>query len=88
MKAIAIIVNFFIPGVGSLFVGKIAQGIVQFILYSVGAALTFTLVLAIIGWPMMVIAWIWGLITAATANPEPIRVTVIHQNAPNSDKDS
>lgn len=82
MKAVAIIVNFFIPGVGSFFVGKVGQGIVQLILYIVGMALTVTFILSIVGIPMAIGAWIWGLVTAATANPEPIQVTVIHKNAP------
>ncbi len=36
MKAVAIIVNIFFPGIGTFFVGKIGQAIAQLILYFIG----------------------------------------------------
>lgn len=82
MKAVAIILNFFIPGVGSLVIGKTGAGVIQLIVYFVGLFLTLTLILAIIGAPMMLGAWIWGLVTAATHVDQPVEVHVIHTNAP------
>lgn len=82
MKAVAIILNFFIPGVGSLVIGKTGAGVIQLIVYFVGLFLTLTLIGAIIGAPMMIGAWIWGLVTAATHVDQPVEVHVIHTNAP------
>jgi TM2 domain-containing membrane protein YozV len=82
MKAVAIILNFFIPGVGSLVIGKTGAGVIQLIVYFVGLFLTLTLIGAIIGAPMMLGAWIWGLVTAATHVDQPVEVHVIHTNAP------
>lgn len=82
MKAVAIILNFFIPGVGSLVIGKTGAGVIQLIVYFVGLFLTLTLIGAIVGAPMMIGAWIWGLVTAATHVDQPVEVHVIHTNAP------
>jgi TM2 domain-containing membrane protein YozV len=73
VKAIAVITNFFIPGLGSLVIGKVIRGLLQLLLSAVGWFLTSTVVLAIIGLPMVAIAWIWAMITAATYS-EPVRV--------------
>ncbi|MEG3181544.1 hypothetical protein [Sphingomonas sp. LT1P40] len=82
MKAAAIIVNFFIPGVGSLIIGKTGAGIAQLLIYFVGLLFTLTLIGVIIGGPMMLAAWIWGLVTAATYDEQPVQVHVIHSNQP------
>ena len=79
MKIVAILINFFIPGLGSFFVGKVAQGIVQLILYVFSIALIATGILAIFGIPLMIGVWIWGLVTAATAPSQPVQVVVVHQ---------
>ena len=79
MKALGIILNVFFPGVGSLVLGKVAQGIIQIVLYFVGLLLTFTGLGAIIGLPLMLGIWIWGIVVAATHNAQPIQVNVINQ---------
>ena len=79
MKAAAIIVNFFFPGIGSFFVGKVGQGIAQIILYVIGLFFIFTGVGAIIGSPLCIAVWIWGLVTAASVPAQPIQVTIVHQ---------
>lgn len=86
MKTAAIVLNFFLPGVGSLVIGKPGQGITQLILYWLGVVFTFTLIGAFLGIPLMLAAWIWGMVTAASSEPAPMQVTVIHQQAavPNS----
>lgn len=81
VKTAAIILNFFLPGVGSLVIGKVGQGITQLILYCLGVLFTFTLIGAFVGIPMMLAAWIWGMVTAASSDPAPVQVTVIHQQA-------
>ncbi|HAZ43425.1 MAG TPA: hypothetical protein DDW76_22070 [Cyanobacteria bacterium UBA11369] len=67
MKVAGIIINIFFPGVGTLIVGKIVQGIIQIILIFVAILLTITGIGAIIGLPIYFIVWIWGIISAATA---------------------
>ncbi|HVJ03548.1 MAG TPA: hypothetical protein VM662_15315 [Sphingomonas sp.] len=78
MKIAAIILNFFFPGVGSLVIGKTGAGIAQLILYIVGVAFTLTIIGAILGIPMSLGAWIWGLVTAATYEEQPVQVQVVH----------
>ncbi len=77
MKILGVIVNIFLPGIGSLIVGKIVTGIIQFILYGFGALLTFTGILAIIGIPICIVVWIWAIITAATSQDKPVQVIVV-----------
>lgn len=88
MKAVAIILNFFIPGVGSLVIGKTGAGIAQLIIYFVGLFFTLTLIGVIIGAPMMLGAWIWGLVTAATHVDQPVQVHVVHTHQPGGSPDA
>ena len=39
MKVLAIIINIFFPGIGTLIVGKIGEGIAQFLIWLVGVIL-------------------------------------------------
>jgi hypothetical protein len=34
-----------------------------------------------IGGPLCLAMWIWGIVTAASANPQPMQVTIVHQQA-------
>ena len=61
---------------GSFFVGKVGQGITQIILYIIGLVLIFTAIGSIIGIPLCVGVWIWGLVTAATSPEQPVQVAV------------
>lgn len=80
VKTLAIILNILFPGVGSFVIGAIGQGIGQITIFGIG--FIFTLVTfgfgGVIGIPMMLGAWIWGLITAIGAQSQPIQVNVIH----------
>jgi TM2 domain-containing membrane protein YozV len=58
--AVSLIVSFFIPGVGSMMNGDVGTGIAILVLYIVGIPLAFFL----IGIPLMIVAWIWGLVDA------------------------
>ncbi len=80
MKALSIILNVFFPGVGSLVIGKVGQGITQIILYFLGVLFCFTLVGAIVGIPLMIGVWIWGLVTVTSAPALPVEVVVVHRN--------
>ena len=68
MNIVAVIVNFFIPGIGSFMVGKGGAGVAQLLIFLVGLFFVVTVFLLPVGLGLMAIAWIWGLITAATAN--------------------
>ena len=81
MKVLGVIVNIFFPGIGSLIVGKIGTGILQFLLYGFGALLTFTGILAIIGIPICIIVWIWAIVTAATSQDKPVQVVVVRDQS-------
>jgi TM2 domain-containing membrane protein YozV len=58
--AVSLLISFFLPGVGSMVNGDVGTGIAILILYIVGWALAFVL----IGIPLAIGAWIWGLIDA------------------------
>ncbi len=69
MKVIGIIVNIFFPGIGTLIVGKVGQGIAQILLFVFGVILNFTVILSIIGIPLCFGIWVWGIVSAATSHP-------------------
>jgi TM2 domain-containing membrane protein YozV len=79
MRTAAIIVNIFFPGVGSLLIGKVGQGIAQILLYLLGVVLIFTFIGAIVGGPLCLGVWIWAIVTAVNAPTKPIEVTVVHK---------
>jgi TM2 domain-containing membrane protein YozV len=58
--AVSLIISFFLPGVGSMVNGDAGIGIAILLLYLVGVILSFFL----IGIPLAIGAWIWGLIDA------------------------
>ncbi len=68
MKAIAIIVNIFLPGVGTLIIGQIGKGVVQLILTIAAAVMIATGLLSIIGIPLAIGVWIWALVSVASSN--------------------
>jgi TM2 domain-containing membrane protein YozV len=76
MKALAIIINIFFPGIGSLVVKKFGAGIAQIILGIIAVALTATGLLSIVGIPLLIGVWIWAIVTAVQSNPEPMQVVV------------
>lgn len=70
MKALAIIINIFLPGIGTLIVGKIGEGVAQFLIWLIGVVLSFTVVLSFIGIPVCLAMWVWGIVSAATSRPK------------------
>ena len=62
MKVILIIVNLFVPGVGTIFMGKILQGIIQLAMTIVAWALWWSILFSILGFIIGGVAWIWALV--------------------------
>jgi TM2 domain-containing membrane protein YozV len=58
--AVSLLVSFFIPGVGSMINGDTTTGVIILVLYIAGVVGAFFL----IGIPVVIGAWIWGLIDA------------------------
>ena len=58
--AVSLLISFFIPGVGSMVNGDVGTGVAILGLYIVG----IFLVIFLIGIPLLIAAWIWGLIDA------------------------
>ena len=58
--AVSLLISFFVPGVGSMVNGDTGIGVVILIVWLVGVLLTFVL----IGIPVVIGAWIWGMIHA------------------------
>lgn len=71
MKVLGIIVNIFLPGIGTLIVGKIIQGIIQIIFVFIAMLLTLTGIGAIFGIPIYFIVWIWAIVSSATSINKP-----------------
>jgi TM2 domain-containing membrane protein YozV len=68
-NVVGVIINLFVPGAGTLVVGKTGQGVAQLILFFVGVILNVTVLFAIIGIPLCFSMWVWSLVSAATARP-------------------
>ena len=80
MNVLGLILNLLIPGVGSFVVGKPGQGIAQILIWGVGLLLWLTVIGAIIGFPLMLGAWIWGIITAVGSKEQtPLTGNVVQQ---------
>lgn len=85
MNGLALVLNIFIPGVGSFVVGKAGQGIGQILLWGIGFFLTLTGILSIFGLPMMLGAWIWGIITVVGGKgQQAMTVNVVQQVGPSN----
>lgn len=60
----ALVLNLFLPGVGSITGGRVREGVVQMILTLVGLYLVFNLFLRPLAIVLLFAMWVWGLITA------------------------
>jgi TM2 domain-containing membrane protein YozV len=61
--AIGVVLSFFIPGLGTMVNGSAGRGVLILALYAVGWLLSFFL----IGIPILIGAWIWGLVDGYTS---------------------
>ena len=80
MKGLAVLINVFVPGIGTLMIGKIGEGIAQFIIWGLGIVFCFTIIGVFIGLPMAFVAWLWSIISAASGN-RPIQVEITHRDS-------
>lgn len=89
MRSLAIILNVFIPGVGSFVAGYPGQGIGQILIWGLGFLLTVvTLGFGmVIGIPMMLGAWIWGIVTVVSVPAAPVTVNVNTASGTGASKD-
>jgi TM2 domain-containing membrane protein YozV len=62
--AVSLIVSFFLPGVGSLINGDVGIGITILLLWLLALVLDVTVFGLIVGVPLGVGMWIWGMIDA------------------------
>jgi hypothetical protein len=76
MRAVGVVVNLFFPGIGTIIVGKVVSGVIQFLLYAVAVALIATGIGALFGVPLAIVVWIWAVVSAATAEDKPLVVVV------------
>lgn len=65
VKILAVIVNIFIPGIGTMMMGRIGTGVIQLILLGLANLMIWTFILGIIGWPLYAIVWIWAVVGVA-----------------------
>lgn len=72
MKALAIILNIIWPGIGTLVIGRVGLGIAQILLHLIGVVLTLTAIGALIGVPLCIGVWIWGIVVASSWK-EPVK---------------
>jgi TM2 domain-containing membrane protein YozV len=56
--AIGVLVSFFLPGVGSMVNGDVGRGVIILVVYVVGWIMS----LFLIGIPILIGAWIWGMV--------------------------
>jgi TM2 domain-containing membrane protein YozV len=61
--AVSLILSFFIPGLGTMVNGNVGRGVLILVLYVVGWVLS----LLLIGIPLLIGAWIWGLVDGYTS---------------------
>jgi TM2 domain-containing membrane protein YozV len=61
--AIGAILSFFIPGLGTMVNGSVGRGVLILALYAIGWVLS----LLLIGIPLLIGAWIWGLVDGYTS---------------------
>ena len=65
-----------------MMIGRVPIGIAQLLIWLVGVMLIFTVIGALIGFPMMLGAWIWGLMVAVDDSQQsPVVVNVINASA-------
>jgi TM2 domain-containing membrane protein YozV len=67
-KIVAFILNFIVPGLGTLFVGRFGTAIIQLCLIPVGI---FLIPVSGIGILVLIANWVWGLVTVVQAWRRP-----------------
>lgn len=62
--AVHLVVSLFLPGVGSLMSGRTGIGVTILLLYILAVVLDVTVIGAIVGIPLGIGVWIWGMVDA------------------------
>ncbi len=78
-KIIAFVLNLFVPGLGTFFVGRIGTAIIQLLLLVIGVV---TIAFGGIGFLIILGDWIWALVTVVQAGRKPTTVYVVQQAPP------
>ena len=63
---IALIISFFLPGIGTVYAGNIMKGIIIFIIALILGVLAGIFLLGIVAWILYVIVWLYGMYDAYT----------------------
>lgn len=65
LKIVGLIINIAVlPGLGTIIAKQMKPGVIQLVLALVGWVLIWTIIGIVIGVPLMIIAWVWALITS------------------------
>ena len=74
MKTLVIIINIFVPGLGTLMMGKFIQGIIQLAMTILAFLLWASVLGAPVGAFIGLIAWVWALVVGIQwVQPAPVR---------------
>jgi len=63
---LALIISFFLPGIGTVYAGNVMKGIIIFIVALILGALATILLLGIIAYILYIIVWLYGMYDAYT----------------------
>ena len=63
---IALIISFFLPGIGTVYAGNIMKGIIIFVIALIFGALAGIFLLGIIAYILYIIVWLYGMFDAYT----------------------
>jgi TM2 domain-containing membrane protein YozV len=63
---LALIISFFLPGIGTVYAGDIMKGIIIFIVAVILGALATIFLLGIVAYILYVIVWLYGMYDAYT----------------------
>jgi TM2 domain-containing membrane protein YozV len=63
---LALIISFFLPGIGTVYAGNIMKGIIIFVVALILGSLATVFLLGIIAWILYVIVWLYGMYDAYT----------------------
>jgi TM2 domain-containing membrane protein YozV len=63
---LALIISFFLPGIGTVYAGNIMKGIIIFIVAVILGALATIFLIGIIAYILYVIVWLYGMYDAYT----------------------
>ncbi len=63
---VALIISFFLPGIGTVYAGNIMKGLIIFIIAVIFGALAGIFLLGIVAYVLYIIVWLYGMFDAYT----------------------